>query len=638
MQELAWGDLSPVEQLQWLAYREDDSHPPPRPTGLRSALGALPRPNTTIRTNASFPPNTLSSEEFFLRHFREVMHHMPLALWAPVLGACAPRQLPITSVTRSHMTELSSRWRHVAEADHATVTDAFKLFIGFLVKALSWKRSTTWEHENECLPCVSLSVPGVTMPPASPAICTALGITGNDPTGQHERVLYIQQELTRRRRSRLVLDFVLGPEAAVAAYQRIAFENDDLIFVDEQRLKGIFLAERYGAAVNAVLYESLGFSRLNPYTTEKPVASPEMFFGREAALNTIRDHPWQDFMIVGPRRIGKSSVCRYLERTCAGVGDRIPIYADAGMVSSPQELIATLTLGVNPRRVRNTQLSNFATMLKTNYTQRRLRYLFLIDEIDPLLVQAANAANWQLFEVLRFLSQKQLAQTVFTGYRALYEAWMDLKSPLYNYARPIYLGSLDANSARNLAVKPMQAIGASYNKNEQQRIVRHILDVSGRHPYVIQFLCGSLLEILSKKEGRPSVIAWKDIVRLHKLPDFREFVLKPFNRENLTQLERLMLLIMVKTRRDEFDLDWLVGALHDHGVRVSGEAIVTALLNLEIPGLLRSSVTGDPEAWSAAQPGDLRYHIAIPAFTEAMRQKYPIEHEIEAIVKELPKI
>jgi len=58
----------------------------------------------------------------------------------------------------------------------------------------------------------------------------------------------------------------------------------------------------------------------NPFIVGPPIESPQQFFGRHQEVkqifSTLNRHPLQHFALIGPRRSGKSSLLKYIRKTC----------------------------------------------------------------------------------------------------------------------------------------------------------------------------------------------------------------------------------------------------------------------------------------------------------------------------------
>ena len=143
-----------------------------------------------------------------------------------------------------------------------------------------------------------------------------------------------------------------------------------------------------------------------------------MFFGRSREIETILASESTDFVVLGSRRIGKSSLLRFLEKATAVSEERLPIYIDCSRIENYHDLSVRIAEHINIRRARRIQLSTLGQMVRASFSVRKVRYMLLLDEIDKLVLLATRSNDWAFFEALRELSNTGVAQSFFQGTKA----------------------------------------------------------------------------------------------------------------------------------------------------------------------------------------------------------------------------
>lgn len=263
----------------------------------------------------------------------------------------------------------------------------------------------------------------------------------------------------------------------------------------------------------------------NPYTFGVPVSDQGKFFGREAELQRIFDTletvprgQKQDIVVLGPRRIGKSSLLRRLVQLLNEANrDFVPVYIDVQNIL-PREtyaLFAKILQSVKKAyRHRGITLPDFDSLqpksippgfefLTFNEDMESLnetigrenlpRLVLMFDEVELLL----DFGGIEILEWLRSLIQSMTFSVfVVAGSDRLYTLTQDYGSPFYNIFKTIELFPLDPHAAKELIIVPAARVGMKIYDSE----VKKILSYSGNNPYFIQGIAHYLVEELNKEE------------------------------------------------------------------------------------------------------------------------------------------
>jgi hypothetical protein len=252
----------------------------------------------------------------------------------------------------------------------------------------------------------------------------------------------------------------------------------------------------------------------NPFTYGSMITDPQRFIGRRAELEFITgrlrgDQP-QGSSIVGPRRIGKSSLLHYLtqprsdESLCAAPGQQV-IYLDAqkGECSSPERFRMMLgcALLAEQRCDRRTTEGRVLAELQaqllnaTECSWETARAVLMalpfhpvicLDEFEALLNEAFDE---QFFNGLRSWANEGLLTWVIVSVKSLPEL-----SQLYNHASPFFnllatveLAELTATEADQL-IDLAQVSHVAFTDDER----KWLHDLTCNHPYQLQIVSWQL--------------------------------------------------------------------------------------------------------------------------------------------------
>jgi len=267
----------------------------------------------------------------------------------------------------------------------------------------------------------------------------------------------------------------------------------------------------------------------------------------------------ESFVIVGARRIGKSSLTMRVK----DVLDELGIYSFYMDLEYPknQDYKTFLTRIEQEFKKRfkrnfhfNESLDNFVREIKElDIGDKRL--VLILDEIDELLKFDQNN-DYELLRAFRMLFHERCCQIILSGFEVLYNSIRDMKSPLYNFGGELKLGPLEEEYALDLITEPMRNIGINYENPE----VRHlILGYTSCHPNLLQFFCKQLIEKISERETEKRTIFKDDIEELFNV-EYDKYILHDFYMfyEDIDDLEKLIVLLLAESESDENDYSFLL--------------------------------------------------------------------------------
>ncbi len=256
----------------------------------------------------------------------------------------------------------------------------------------------------------------------------------------------------------------------------------------------------------------------NPFIWRAGITKPEDFFGRDAEQRTLRAylHGRQNCQVVGPRRIGKTSLLLHIEhRAAEWEPSAVVAYLD---LQDPRCYTLKGWLGLASRQCKwptpAATLAEFADCVDAALADG-LHPVLCLDEFEELTVRRDEFTR-DFFMTLRFCGQRGMS-IVTASRRPLHELTDPddkLVSPFYNafpLLRPGPFAALDAEDFVNLRRPGVPA----FNSDEKAAI----LNFAKGHPLALQVACFHLLE--AKQGGEDLFAAMQkaaDDMKAH-LPD-----------------------------------------------------------------------------------------------------------------------
>lgn len=227
---------------------------------------------------------------------------------------------------------------------------------------------------------------------------------------------------------------------------------------------------------------------LSPYATTGAVKSADMFYGRTDVLRTLLAGRHPTMLLVGPRRVGKSSVLAQLHRLREPRPGRVVRLHLQGI-----ERIDDLTVLLERAGGSPLEAPELEPLLLQWLEEGPLT--LLLDEADGLV---AGPDGETLMALLRRTTANHPLAVVLSGYLELYLTALDRRGAAYNFADIVELGPLDAESALELAVEPLARLGMRWSS---EAVAHTLVERAGRYPYVVQLLCDEALRAATEDSG-----------------------------------------------------------------------------------------------------------------------------------------
>ena len=234
----------------------------------------------------------------------------------------------------------------------------------------------------------------------------------------------------------------------------------------------------------------------NPFYHRGAIRQAQYFHGRTAVTAQIREllHNGQSVSLIGPRRIGKSSLLLHLQREAAQT-KRCPLFMllDCQEVGgSPAERVYEALLYGLREAAENAgfdlnQESSIGTYRALDRTLRQLYrqdipVVVLLDEFE--LLAGNEELSPYFFARLRGLTTKYGLAYLTASQRPLYAITAQeeiLSSPFFNIFVTVPLGTFTNDEARTL----LQTRTANSQHQFPPALIEYLLDLVGAHPFFL---------------------------------------------------------------------------------------------------------------------------------------------------------
>ena len=366
-------------------------------------------------------------------------------------------------------------------------------------------------------------------------------------------VLRAVAKLSRQQRADAALAALLVEDTpAWRAYLRTQSSRSHLatsvVVLDTSALIALAGAESRRDAFVRLVLEQADLSKTNPFNYTGPTR-PEMFFGREDEVETIRTTLLNNSAaLMGGRRVGKTSLLQRTRLALEAEGWS-PFYADCQEAANWKSFVAVVAPRWDVEVPSSFEPSHLATLVRQLSAKAAGQLILLLDEIDQLLrwdlSHSDGNAPEAFFRACRALSQEGAAQFVFSGERLVAERLWDPASPHWNFCRGIYVRQLTRKAAEALLSVPLEDLGVTIR--DRQRFLDVSWDKSHGHPHIVQYLGDALVHLLNARDPTERAeLAPADIQQVVATDDFRRRYLDTYWGQ-ATRYERLITTVLAET-------------------------------------------------------------------------------------------
>jgi hypothetical protein len=288
----------------------------------------------------------------------------------------------------------------------------------------------------------------------------------------------------------------VGVIVAASAAQRAQLlrlrerQPDNVVPVTGAEITRLLIGSAPMETLARVLAREIDLSRISPYQINNAIERDSVFFGRYQQLRHILERDLGNYILLGARQLGKSSLLKEIERRVRRRGEVAVMYE---MVQDdPIESVLARLAGMEE----GASLSDLTTALHVSAAERPR--LILLDECDKFVANdLAQDPPFPVMDAMRRLSASGNCHFIIAGFWQLYEiVHLTYHAPLRNFGETLILGGLEPEAAHALLHEPMAVLGVSW---QDEADIERIAAETGRRPNLLQIAGNELLKTLGAR-------------------------------------------------------------------------------------------------------------------------------------------
>ena len=359
--------------------------------------------------------------------------------------------------------------------------------------------------------------------------------------------------------------FILSDNSELQA--KIATEKgyEKFVRVQPQTMTKLLLAEDGAKVLADSFAEQLALTQISPYNLGGGESNSSMFFGRREIISHVVGRGNNNYIVIGSRQIGKSSLMKAIEREYVKNQERVH-YISVGKGNFVRAMGRALGIKV-------TSLEELVAYISV----QKEKVLFSLDEVDPF-IKDEKESGYKVLDSFRKLSEEGSCNFILAGYWELYFYTMfDNQSPLKNFGEAIELGALEADACREMITEPMQQLGLRFESDEA---INEIVERTGQRPNLIAIICNNIIKSLGKEKRVVSMADVQEAIKGKKVYELFESWKKLDEDEEASKLDKIIVYSMVE--QGSFRLAELVERLKALGLTVEMSRLETSLARLKV--------------------------------------------------------
>lgn len=399
---------------------------------------------------------------------------------------------------------------------------------------------------------------------------------------------------------------------ADSAYQRALLNttldlSNKYVAPQSRQLTALLLSPHPDHALANLLAEQLSLKQISPYQIGGGVNKEAVFFGRRELLAQIINRDPANYLLVGGRQMGKSTLLKALERRYADNPQVLCSYHNL----SNEVLVPRLAQALHLPTTDDAEV--LAGALEQRIQQSGQRFIFLIDEADRF-ISHEQQRGYPILNVFRRLSEQGQCNFILAGFWQLYQhAVLDYQSPLRNFGEVLEVGALENQACAQLATEPMHSMRLHYTDST---LVEQLIQRCGQRANLIAYACHHLIQSLPAKQR---LITAGDVQRVLNSREMNKRVegWQMGLSEQEQHYERLVVYSTIT--QDNFSTGELLNLLVNKGIDFDAAELERSLSRLELAFVL--------------QRNNKRWYYPVPLFVDYLREDDP-ELKLAALLQQ----
>jgi hypothetical protein len=386
----------------------------------------------------------------------------------------------------------------------------------------------------------------------------------------------------------------------------------DMVILDKSSLAQVAASEKYRSTFIKICKEQINVQRLSPYEIVDPVVG-RMFYGRKLEMQQIINKIDTNFVIIGCRKIGKTSLILNAFRRMQKETTTFPIFLDCYPYKTADDFVKEVVTRLEIRDLRRMTIDKFHDFLRRMKNKYKKRITFILDEVDELLA-TDKQYGWKLFHILSAARNEGYCRFIISGYRTVFEESLSLSSPIFKFMEPVRINDIDQENASALITQPIRDMGIHIE--DPGKIIEEILKQTARQPNLIQYTCKKLVEIESKRNT--NIITFNDLLEVEKSSEYKHYITDAFILNSLTK-EKLIVFCMLNYQ--EFSLKDINDVTEKKGLSLLSTELERICIILEMANVFHKS--------------DGKYRFSNSALPKILKENYDMSYMINKLLMEV---
>lgn len=429
------------------------------------------------------------------------------------------------------------------------------------------------------------------------------------------------QDIVREERlgRQTLLVYLDGDSHAVR--QHVSSQLHNFVIMGTEEYQKVAHSRRPTGELLDLISEQIPISHLAPYETNAPVTGSR-FFGREFERDRILSSPDSNFLVLGIRRIGKTSLLREIKRLLDERQEGGSVhYLDCSDLLTTEDFVREVVRKLNPRELTRLEYQKyvfyFPDFLERMRNMSKGKIILLLDEIDNLLTM--QRGDWELLRMLRAAANSGSCQLVIAGFREAMKEHNLLDSPFYRFAQEVRLNEFSWKQAHDMIVTPMENLRIRFRNKDE--IVGRIYEETAGHPNLIQYYCLILLRQLDQTGERE--ISPGKLIDVYFDEAFKSHLLTTFLLNTSNREKALVYTLLfgdgegLPKNFTQADMD---DRLQQEGIRLPQGDMDEACDHLVLSGVLHRKARD--------------YSFTSPVFIKVLQQTHDLKHLLKKIKEE----
>ncbi len=436
-----------------------------------------------------------------------------------------------------------------------------------------------------------------------------------------QQLLESLQDIVREERfGRQTMLVHLDGDAEAIRMQASGLLNNFVILGTDEQQK-IMQSRRPTGELLDLILNQIPISHLSPYETTAPVTGSR-FFGREFERDRILSNPDSNFVVLGIRRIGKTSLLREVKRLLDETQEGgAVLYLDCSDLLTTEDFVREVVRKLNPKELPRLGYQKyifyFPDFLERMKSMTKGKIILLMDEIDNLIVM--QRGDWELFRMLRAATNSGSCQLVIAGFREAIKEHNLLDSPFYKFAQDIRLNEFTWKQAHDMIVTPMENLRVRFKNKDE--IVGRIYEETAGHPNLIQYYCLILLKQMDQSGERE--ISPEKLIDVYRDEGFKSHLLTTFLLNTQNREKALIYTLLYGSDHEQvrsFSQANMDDRLRQHDIVLTQSQLDESCDHLMLSGVLYRRGRD--------------YSFTSPVFVRVLKETYDLEYLLRKVKEE----